>query len=70
MQVYNKKTEEAEFTGIDDGVRNQTINLQLAEDKKDGVFGEVMAGGGTGKHYQPTGKFTDSPKNHRSLPWG
>jgi len=56
VQVYNKKTEEAEFTGIEDGVRNQTVNLQLAEDKKDGVFGELMAGGGTGKHFQANGK--------------
>jgi hypothetical protein len=56
VQVYNKKSEEAEFTGIEDGTRNQTINLQLDEDKKDGVFGELMAGGGTGEHYQANGK--------------
>lgn len=56
VQVYNKKTEEAEFSGIEDGVRNQTINLQLAEDKKDGVFGELMAGGASGNHYQFNGK--------------
>lgn len=56
VQVYNKKSEEAEFTGIEDGERNQTINLQLDENKKDGVFGELMAGGGTGDHYQANGK--------------
>jgi len=56
VQLYNKKTEEAEFTGIDDGTRNQTLNLMLDEDKKDGVFGELMAGGGTGNHYQTNGK--------------
>lgn len=56
VQLYNKKSEEAEFTGIDDGTRNQTLNLMLDEDKKDGVFGELMAGGGTGKHYQANGK--------------
>ena len=57
VQVYNKKTEEAEFTGIEDGARNQTINLQLAEDRKDGVFGELMAGGGSGEHFQGSGKI-------------
>ena len=29
VQLYNKKTEQAEFTGIDDGTRNQTLNLIL-----------------------------------------
>ena len=57
VQLYNKKTEEAEFTGIDDGARNQTLNLVLDEDKKDGVFGELMAGGGTGKHFQSNAKI-------------
>lgn len=56
VQLYNKKTEEAEFTGIDDGTRNQTINLVLNEENKDGVFGEVVGGGGTDSHYDASGK--------------
>jgi len=56
VQLYNKKSEEAEFTGIDDGSRNQTLNLVLNEDSKQGIFGEVLAGGGTGKHYQGNAK--------------
>ncbi|MCD4769611.1 MAG: outer membrane beta-barrel protein [Bacteroidales bacterium] len=56
VQVYNKKSDESEFTGIDDGARNQTINLVLDEDKKDGLFGELMAGGGSGSHYQANAK--------------
>ncbi len=64
VQLYNKKTEEAEFTGIDDGERNQTLNLVLDEDKKDGVFGELMAGGGSGSHYQANAKvYNFSDKN-------
>ena len=62
VQLYNKKTEEAEFTGIDDGTRNQTLNLILNEENKDGVFGDIMAGGGTGGHYDAKAKvykFTD-----------
>ncbi len=62
VQLYNKKTEEAEFTGIDDGTRNQTINLILNDENKDGVFGDILAGGGTGGHYDAKGKvykFTD-----------
>ncbi len=52
VQVYDKKSEQAEFTGIDDGQKTKTINLQLKEDKKKGFFGKVDAGGGTDGYYQ------------------
>lgn len=64
VQLYNKKSDESEFTGIDDGSRNQTLNLVLDEDKKKGVFGDLMAGGGTDGHYQANGKaYRFSDKN-------
>ncbi|WP_437920876.1 outer membrane beta-barrel protein [Sphingobacterium sp. LRF_L2] len=46
VQLYEKKSEEAERTGVDDGQRLQTINLKLKEDAKKGLFGKVEAGGG------------------------
>lgn len=46
VQVYDKKSDQAAFTGIDDGQRTKTINLQLKEDKKNGYFGKVTLGGG------------------------
>lgn len=46
VQVYDRKSETAEFTGIDDGSRERTINLQLKPDKKGGVFGYASAAGG------------------------
>lgn len=48
VQVFDKKSEQAEFTGIDDGEKTRTINLQLKDDKKKGYFGKIIAGGGTG----------------------
>lgn len=48
VQVFDKKSEQAEFTGIDDGEKTRTINLQLKEDKKKGYFGKIAAGGGAG----------------------
>jgi len=36
VQVFDKKSEQAEFTGIDDGKTQKTINLKLKEDKKKG----------------------------------
>ena len=62
IQLFDRATDESQFTGIDDGVRNQTLNLVLDEDKKAGIFGDVMAGAGTGNHYQASAKayhFTD-----------
>ena len=38
VQVFDKKSDQAAFTGIDDGEKNKTINLQLKEDKKKGYF--------------------------------
>lgn len=46
VQVYDKKSDKAEFTGIDDGERTKTINLKLKEDKKNGYFGKLNVGGG------------------------
>ena len=41
VQVFNKKSDQAEFTGIDDGDTKKTINLKLKEDKKKGYFGKI-----------------------------
>jgi hypothetical protein len=52
VQLYDKKSDQAAFTGIDDGVKNKTINIKLKEDKKNGYFGKVDAEGGTDGYYQ------------------
>ncbi len=46
VQVFDKKSEQAEFTGIDDGKTQKTINLKLKEDKKKGYFGKFDIAGG------------------------
>lgn len=46
VQVFDKKSDQAEFTGIDDGKTQKTINLKLKEDKKKGYFGKVEAAAG------------------------
>lgn len=46
VQVFDKKSDQTAFTGIDDGEKTKTINLQLKEDKKNGYFGKASAGGG------------------------
>jgi len=51
VQLYEKKSDQATFTGVDDGERTQTINIVLKEDKKNGFFGKVEAGAGTSDFY-------------------
>jgi hypothetical protein len=57
VQVFDKKSEEAEFSGIDDGVRDKTINLLLNEKHKNGYFGEIKAGYGSNDTYKADGKI-------------
>ncbi len=58
VQVFNKKSDQAEFTGIDDGKTQKTINLKLKEDKKKGYFGKIDAAGGLVKHI--ANRFNDN----------
>ena len=55
IQVFDKMSDMAEFTGVDDGERSKTINLTLKDDKKKGVFGNVSAGYGTSDTYAGKG---------------
>lgn len=57
VQLYDKKSDQAAFTGIDDGKTDKTINLKLKEDKKNGYFGKLDLGGATGKYYEEQGMF-------------
>lgn len=52
VQVFDKKSKNTEFTGVDDGQEEKTINLELKPDKRRGFFGNAMAGYGTDNRYQ------------------
>lgn len=52
VQVYDKKSDTAEFTGVDDGQKEKTINLQLKPDKKKGAFGTIKGGYGTDERFR------------------
>lgn len=44
VQLFDKSSDQAAFTGIDDGNKTKTINIKLKEDKKKGYFGKVSGG--------------------------
>ncbi len=51
VEVYDKQSEIAEFTGVDDGNEEKTINLKLKEEFKKGGFGNVDVAKGTEDRY-------------------
>ncbi len=51
VQVFDKKSDEAAFTGVEDGRDEKTINLQLKKDKKQGYFGNTSGAIGTNERY-------------------
>ena len=57
VEVYDKKSDQATFTGVDDGVRTKTLNVKLKEDKKSGMFGKVDIGKGTDGYYESQALF-------------
>src|SRR5665213_846380 len=50
VQVFDKKSDAAEFSGIDDGKTQKAINLKLKDSKKTGYFGKVDFAGGPQKN--------------------
>ncbi|MGV3560829.1 outer membrane beta-barrel protein [Larkinella arboricola] len=46
IQLYDQQSDQAQFTGIDDGDRNKTINLVTKKNKRKGYFGQQSIGAG------------------------
>jgi hypothetical protein len=47
IQIYDKKSDQAMFTGIDDGNEETAINIKTKKDRKQSTFGKVGSGFGT-----------------------
>jgi outer membrane receptor protein involved in Fe transport len=47
VQVFDRLSDQAEFTGIDDGQRQKTINLALKAGRRNATFGKMEGGAGT-----------------------
>ena len=58
VKVVNKKSEQAEFTGIDDGEEETVIDLNIKPGMMKGLFGNVMAGAGHDVPASRTGSST------------
>ena len=47
IQIYDRKSDQAMFTGIDDGNEETAINIKTKKDRKQSTFGKVGSGFGT-----------------------
>ena len=66
VQVYDKPSDQAEFTGIPDGEEEKTIDLLLKEDAKRGVLGNIS--GGLGGEQSPVGRYEAKANLNRFSP--
>ncbi|HEY8402933.1 MAG TPA: outer membrane beta-barrel protein [Cytophagaceae bacterium] len=57
IQVFDRKSDQAQFTGIDDGNTIKTINIVTKPEFRNGRFGKVYSGFGTDERYKSGGNI-------------
>lgn len=57
IQVYDRKSDQAMFTGIDDGSEETAINLKLKKDRNRSTFGKLSGGAGTPSVFDTQGNI-------------
>lgn len=55
IQVFDKMSDQSEFTGFDDGNAVKTINIVTKQNRRAGQFGKIFAGYGTDNKYNVGG---------------
>jgi hypothetical protein len=70
VQVFDKKSDQAAFTGIDDGELTKTINLKLKDDAKRGYFGKISAGGGLPSFWENQAMINAFKKKRKIAAYG
>lgn len=49
IEVFDKKSDQSQFTGFDDGETSKTMNIITRKNMRNGQFGKAFAGGGIDK---------------------
>ncbi len=65
IQVFDKLSDQAQFTGFDDGNSIKSINIVTKQGMRNGQFGRVYAGAGTQGTYNAGGNVSLFKKNLR-----
>lgn len=65
IQVFDRLSDQAQFTGFDDGQTTKTINIVTRSDRNNGQFGKIYAGLGTDNRYMAGGSTNYFKKDTR-----
>ena len=65
IQVFDRLSDQAQFTGIDDGNSSKSINIVTKANMRNGQFGRLYAGYGTDDHYSAGGNVSFFKGNRR-----
>jgi hypothetical protein len=58
IQVFDRLSDQAQLTGFDDGNSTKTVNIVTKSGIRNGQFGRVYAGAGTGNRYSAGGNIS------------
>jgi len=65
IQIIDEKSDQAQFTGFDDGERRKIINIVTKPDKRNGYFGKLSGGYGNQERYNTGGNINAFNGNRR-----
>src|ERR1043165_7834490 len=65
IQVFDRLSDQAQFTGVDDGSAAKSINIVTKANMRNGQFGRFFAGFGTDNHYLVGGNMSYFKKSSR-----
>ncbi len=65
IQVFDRMSDQAQFTGVDDGSAAKSINIVTKANMRNGQFGRFFAGFGTDNHYLAGGNMSYFKNNSR-----
>ncbi|MCX7650421.1 MAG: outer membrane beta-barrel protein [Flavobacteriales bacterium] len=68
VQIFDRPSDQAQFTGFNDGNTEKTLNIKTKRGMSDGQFGKFYAGGGTSWRYNAGLSFNHFQKARR-LTW-
>ncbi|HEX7845849.1 MAG TPA: outer membrane beta-barrel protein [Chitinophagaceae bacterium] len=65
IQVFDRLSDQAQFTGVDDGNSQRAINVVTKAGMRNGQFGRIYAGAGTDNRYSAGGNVSFFKDNRR-----
>lgn len=65
IQIIDEKSDQAKFTGFDDGERRKVMNIVTKPDRRNGYFGKVAGGYGNSERYNTGGSVNAFNGNRR-----